>query len=883
MNSASQRCLLCSNNVANCQYCVEIGGSCTACKTAFELDAIYQKCIDPLKGKLKKVYTYFDETDGSVSLVYNQKVKAKESELKMLEFTLIEKSGRLRRRRTDRRALQTTTSSPLKVDKIWIQKELKRVKAKLVMPDREIHEASISINTPEKRSIRSRSSPDRDYYDSEFPYIVLHVDHFKAKGKDAFKIIGLVTAIALGIATIFMVFVSLPMMTLIIQLFQFIDMFRLLRMELPVNSKLFLRKFNWNLMTIIPNFLKFDEDITRCKLRDVFYENEMSCLGFNSIGNILIKWVVLVVIKGIFGLLVMLVKPKKDKQAAGAQNEEKKEPGCLAALKRANGFFSAKFFFYIFLSAQIDILVNALVAVRFGEFEGFDNIVNYLFASFMILVYLVLTILTFVAGFGALMGRKSAKDSLVGGPESNRIHPSAGRKILGPAMKKGGSKEDLDIGLQNGGLPNLEMNKEGGEVKNNFQGDLNLLDDEEAAKKVESMTPDNTTNPANQSHKRKLFATVFEDYGEQKPLGCLLIPLYWFHGFALSYLIVYVREASVQIGILLVLFVLLLTLLIISKPFHKDKSIITTTGIIISSTVILGLVLALLIIVTDTDTMAADSNKNYKVLGYLIVLVLIVPVITAFIASIIVLVKLFRGNKGVTKNDALGDAKTGGDQQGVWGVNNDHQKAPINPEGGRDLNANIGEPANLNLKKNEVFEKNLKLDSKQSPRINLEGKGNPLNDSSEQRILNNKNNEFEQSIGQTGENSQPLASNQPGPTVGGPHSNGGSTSNFNMMSLNSKEPSRVNENSKVGLGQEGPEQQQQPGSKPVIVTSSSAGVLKKKVNGLGEGTSLNNLGGQEGNGNTQSTPMVISGPNGGGQKGGVGAGVSGKDMPVIGE
>ena len=659
----STTCLLCNTKIANCEKCEHLEGTpCTQCKHGFMMLDAGATCPARVTGKVKKHHTYFDEVDGTIHMVYDRRVKAEH--LDRISFQLTERTG--------------AESVLLKVKKIEIRDNDKRIMAEVEMPDREMHGARIKVDSSDQNDIRAKaSSATTTEYDSVFPVMIMNVDHYAPSDENLFKVLGLGLIIALIAATLLMGCVSAPMMALIALLIQLVGIFNLITIEVPLNIKIFLRYFRTHPFSVIPNPLKVDEDITQCDLKPALFKNEMTCLAFNGLGNILLMWLILVAIKGMTALMVKITKPKNGSDGHGVgqvvdPQVDEKGGAIFRAFNKLNNIMSVKFFFYVAVGYGPDALTRSFIALKYGEFEGFGNVMNYLLALLMVLLYLVLTVLS-CWGASTVMKKYRRKKS-----QGQFIKQDVGSKRLGKSRIIVGDQEEnysserielndpQSLKLKSGGesLAGVGENRELGAPPgqegsgarvidlSKLGQDHNEVEGEANSRSQKSLSETSPLLP--EKRKKGGFSEfIYEDFSKQRPVGCFLLPLLLIIAFIVAIIVVYDDEGDVQTSSFMIVFIILLTFLALTRPFDREKKMITVAWIVVSG--VLVLICCFILIIIESNTVTTNANRYYSSLGYLVVALFVIVILTVVVIALTVTIKECCGS---SKVEAAGRRKT---------------------------------------------------------------------------------------------------------------------------------------------------------------------------------------------------------------------------------
>ena len=427
MDSSSYTCLPCSSKIPNCEKCDEFGQKCTKCFFHFELNPTTNLC-EEIKGSLTKALPYFDDLDNTVNLVYDEQIKMED--LTKLSFQLL-KTPKISK---TRRNLAQSPGTKLNIKNIKIPKGEKRITAEVELPKEKFSGASIIVETTDLKAVRSKRSKDPLAFDSAFPVEVKDVNQHSTSmfERNLFKIVGYFLVITLFVVSLVMLAFSLPMMLVLTQFIQMVDNIKLLRQELPISTRAMIRPFRRSFIGSLFSPLRLSEGVTRCGLFNVFLRREMTCLMFNANTSIAILFVTIVLlsIKLLLELIERSLKPKekkeeKDKKLFKYQQKEKK-PSCFKRFfTKTNRFLSARFFFYLALTFQVDILSASFVAIDYGDSSSTGKNFDYATSIILVLIYIVLFFFSMSEAYQAYkLKRRPFRKNII---KPNTINPQTYR------------------------------------------------------------------------------------------------------------------------------------------------------------------------------------------------------------------------------------------------------------------------------------------------------------------------------------------------------------------------------------------------------------------------------------------------------------------------
>ena len=630
-NSRATKCHLCSTKIENCEECDEFGDKCTKCKEGFMPEKAGTTCSTAVVGNLKKSFSYFaQEQSGVLSLVYNEMIEAEH--LDRLIFILIEKNkirkvsdilkstttndnAQNRRRLEGGRILQQlvdektkTSTYDLKVKNIGIGK--KRIKADLEMPYKDIYGAEIEVTSVDSRDIRRKSGGTGDAFDSSFPVIIKDVEYTESIDRPLFEMAGVCINLALAVLIVVLACVSLPMMALASQVYQFAFLLKLYTVKHTGNMSAFLLPFGTYLNKQTASVFEFDEGASDCIPGQVFFQCEVSCLSGNGLRWHWMLWLAILVIKLILTLLIYIVGKMvipEGKTLLKIRRRSKKRRTCgqkfLVLLADSRDYFSTRFFFYLALAWQMDVLIRAFVGVRYGSFSGGVSLANFMIGVLVILAHLVLIVMT--------------------SRETYKMYHEGGNTDFKPVQ--------------------FYEQKKRANVRRRTYGSR-VLNTQIESERVGMMNKSGSKDPFS-GPKQRFLEPIYLGFSEDDPLGYLIIPLYMLMNVIASAIMVFVQVPILQVVAIIVSVAAIPVIILLCKPYRKTYQTIGLGGVVLCSMVVLTQLAILLLALNDPQKLLLDMVEISRVVEYSVLILVILATIAMIGASFVLAVEVFQAWK----------------------------------------------------------------------------------------------------------------------------------------------------------------------------------------------------------------------------------------------
>ena len=459
--SLSNNCLPCSTKISQCLKCTHFGERCTLCEVGFEFISKNTTCtpennetvpnippanesvpnppqsnetepnIPPVNGTLTRAFSYFDEVDETVHMVYNKQIKASglkgKLKCKLLSHRIDEK------RRILQETVKDSNSRELNVKNVKIDHQQKRIVIYSVIPLSEVKNSTIQVTTTDREAIKEKNSQDSLAFDSQFPFTVKEVNKLLKSStlKKLIKILGYIFVSTLTIFSLIMIFISPPLMLLLNQIIQVLDALKLLKRDLPVTTRIFLRPFRRELLNPLFNPLEIREGTTECTLGERFMRSRMSCLAINNMTGLFFICILLILLKIFVAFISRILKNSKNVSRFNL------------LLVKINRSMTAYRCFYAYLACQVDVLVSCLVAIRFQDSSKQGAILDYILATIIVLMHGFLTLQVIVAARSAykLKRRNFAKNQKKLNSVYPEIPPNTKRKMSDTSRIETGLKK----------------------------------------------------------------------------------------------------------------------------------------------------------------------------------------------------------------------------------------------------------------------------------------------------------------------------------------------------------------------------------------------------------------------------------------------------------
>ena len=117
--------------------------------------------------------------------------------------------------------------------------------------------------------------------------------------------------------------VSFNSALVLIKIFQMLDFFIFLNLDLPLNVQKFMEFFNLELFDIVPNPFEDDSIEDDCNLHHKLRENDLKCMGLNNMGQLILQIGLIAVLKLFFIFLTCFTWPKGFKAHYSLNRREK--------------------------------------------------------------------------------------------------------------------------------------------------------------------------------------------------------------------------------------------------------------------------------------------------------------------------------------------------------------------------------------------------------------------------------------------------------------------------------------------------------------------------------------------------------------------------------
>ena len=129
--------------------------------------------------------------------------------------------------------------------------------------------------------------------------------------------------------TALLLMVSFNAALILIKLFQMLEFFIYINIELPLNVQTFISYFDMNIFDMVPNLLETDESGIGCKLHPLLERNGMKCLSYNNIGGFLLQILMVLILKILVYFLTRIFKAYDKKKVSENPEymKEKKDKG----------------------------------------------------------------------------------------------------------------------------------------------------------------------------------------------------------------------------------------------------------------------------------------------------------------------------------------------------------------------------------------------------------------------------------------------------------------------------------------------------------------------------------------------------------------------------
>ena len=693
-------CQACSQKTPDCLECEEATGTCQKCSQSYQLSQDSKKCekIEETFEKSKKEETYptatpapttnssnsnsnnLDQKESTLELV--NKIFSKSKSQVELVFsqiiTAVNKDSFIVTFETTKNTINTvnsnnqagTTTISLETTQTGLRD--KKLMIGLTLPEGGLKNGTIVVQTPTSPNLGSRSQPVAYFYD--FPVKIENISTYEINSvQEPIKNVGFIMGTVMMIQAFILSFLSFPLALMITQLLQIIDLIRLIDVDLPANVKRLIQYFSGNLLEILGSPIKFDEDITRCRLADIFAENDISCLAFNNTGIFFVVGFLIFLLILIVHFLEFLVKNcsrkrrnRVDGVGLGRPVVKKGRWGLL--LGKIRRVLDWELLGKFGLIIQMDILLGAFVPLRYGEKKDLGTRFNYGVAVIIILVYLV------YFGFLVILTTKKIK-SLFKKPKSKVYHQRMLFSKPGDPNSVQNSPNEKEKWMTHKEAINREIDQK---TENSLEGD-----------NKDTKNNKNNQNQTNSGKKRPPsggWEFLFEEV-KQEPVSVTIIPLTMLLELITIPVVVYaVDTATWQILPLLLLYLLAMAFLLYRQPFLS-----CVQNFVISTNIICYFILLILMLVLESRFGKGMGEKaRYYYIGgcmiFLIILAIASNLALGLYSLVEIVVNFVRGASSSNKSGSP-KLKQGSSGRGVMSRSKNMKKAEI--KGGLDLDLDL--------------------------------------------------------------------------------------------------------------------------------------------------------------------------------------------------
>ena len=251
-----------------------------------------------------------------------------------------------------------------------------------------LEEATLQINNENVEILYNKFSSSINKYFIDYP-IEVKISYYFTALDEAVKATGEKAAIGTSIFTIVMLLVSLNMALILIKLFQMLDFFIYLNVDVPGNVKTFISFFDQNIFAFIPNIFEVDASDVDCGMHTKLRELDVSCLSLNNIGNLVIQIIAFYILKSILIVGTECMKTKKmDKYLLKHNNATmvvRIKYRVYSVFKWFNNLFNSTFYWTLLISMEVDLFLGGWIAAKS---IGVKKPVNY-FANIVIMFLVI--------------------------------------------------------------------------------------------------------------------------------------------------------------------------------------------------------------------------------------------------------------------------------------------------------------------------------------------------------------------------------------------------------------------------------------------------------------------------------------------------------------
>ena len=273
------RCLRCPTN---CKVCSQLENECSECKTGYIVSQDRRECWPyfPEKNisvelKPRFIFEYFDRLKGGVVLVFDRKVTKKNIPTKLEELQVD--------------LLVGNKSKELIVLRESFEEDKNRKVIEVKIEEKQLIQASLKITSKirSKRRMNQESVSAQSQETGLYTKMITGVSYYKPSDIEIYQTLGSILSIFMMCMTFLTLFTSLPTALSLMLTTQTLSMLRFIDIDYPANVLAFLKPFSYNAFTIIPNLIPVTK-VAKCNMPEVYFKNEVPCVGLKTIGGLAI-------------------------------------------------------------------------------------------------------------------------------------------------------------------------------------------------------------------------------------------------------------------------------------------------------------------------------------------------------------------------------------------------------------------------------------------------------------------------------------------------------------------------------------------------------------------------------------------------------------------
>ena len=285
-------------------------------------------------------------------------------------------------------------ATPIKPEKFEISKSKKKIFIKLKFSE-EIEKEFIFIDSKSKLEIHSilPSTPQTPTYFTSYP-IKIPISYFSTSLDILISEKGQTSSTVISAFTIILLLGSTHAALILVKLFQLLDYFGYLNIELPKNLKIFLSLFESNLFSFVPNIFHSDESQMGCELHEKLHSLDSHCLLLNNVGEYVMQIMVFIGLKIILVFLYFGSKPSLTNKIG---DSKKKNLSHIPTrfhrfIAFVNSYLNMNVCSQLLMSMEVDLYLGGWTNI-FTIFRK-PNLLNY--ASLIILIVLTISYIIIV-------------------------------------------------------------------------------------------------------------------------------------------------------------------------------------------------------------------------------------------------------------------------------------------------------------------------------------------------------------------------------------------------------------------------------------------------------------------------------------------------------